>query len=121
MLHALSCSRKYNGEKEGKGTGALLLNDAEGTGNGLAVGKNRCGGICSHAIKAVHSTGAVVRVSVTVYDANKDAVCANWELWNVGLGVFSKNETSNRSNGSIAVIQILDRETGRTCGQDMVL
>ncbi len=88
------------------------MSHAEGAGNGLAVGKNRCGGICSHAIKAVHSTSAVVRVSVTVNDASKDAVCANWELWNVGLGVFSENETSNRSNGFIAVIHILDRETG---------
>jgi hypothetical protein len=92
--HGAGCSgQRWWWEGGGLRTGALLVDDAEGAGDGLAVREHRGGGIRGHAKQAVHGAGSVVRVRVAVNDANQRAGKAHGQLWDVGLGVFSVNET----------------------------
>ena len=81
------------GGRKGVCTSALLLNDAKSAGDGLAVRKHIGSDLC-HAVQTIHGAGSVVRVCVAVDDANQRAGQAHGQLWDVGLGVFSENETS---------------------------
>ena len=65
--------------REGARTGALLLDDAEGAGDGLAVRKHIGSDLC-HAVQTIHGAGSIVRVWVGVDDANKHAEHARGKL-----------------------------------------